>query len=148
MIRVAEVAAASRGTSEFALEASQQATACLATLRKVWSHPVLDVFSEKRIQPVMAVVLGCRSAKEQIPALLALPAFLHSYIANLVIAGVKLIPLGQTDGQLAVAELERAVLSASVQGARATLEDLGSAGLMVELTSIEHETQYTRLFRS
>ena len=148
LIRVAEVAAASRGTSEFALEALQQATACLTTLRKVWSHPVLDVFSEKRIQPVMAVVLGCRSAKEQIPALVAVPAFLNSYIANLVIAGVKLIPLGQTDGQLAVAELERAVLSASVQGARATLEDLGSAGLMVELTSIEHETQYTRLFRS
>jgi urease accessory protein len=148
LIRVAEVAAASRGTSELALESSQQATACLSTLRKVWPDPVLDLFGEERIQPVMAVVLGCRSAKEQIPALLALPAFLHSYVANLVIAGVRLIPLGQTDGQLAVAQLERAVLSASVQGAGATLEDLGSAGLMVEFTSIEHETQYTRLFRS
>jgi urease accessory protein len=148
LFEVAQLAAAFRGTSELALESSQQATACLSTLRKVWPDPVLDLFGEERIQPVMAVVLGCRSAKEQIPALLALPAFLHSYVANLVIAGVRLIPLGQTDGQLAVAQLERAVLSASVQGAGATLEDLGSAGLMVEFTSIEHETQYTRLFRS
>ena len=49
----------------------------------------------------------------------ALPAFLHSYVANLVIAGVRLIPLGQTDGQLAIAALEDAVLSASAQGNRA-----------------------------
>jgi urease accessory protein len=73
---------------------------------------------------------------------------LHSYVANLVIAGVRLIPLGQTDGQFAIAALEEAVLSASTQGSCATLDELGSAGFMVELASIAHETQYTRLFRS
>jgi urease accessory protein len=148
LMRVAEVAAASRGTSEFALESSQQATACLNTLRRVWSDRILDLFLEIQFQPVLAVVLGARSARERIPAGVALPAFLHSYVANLVIAGVRLIPLGQTDGQLAIAELEDAVLSASAQGTCATLDDLGSAGFMVELASIAHETQYTRLFRS
>jgi urease accessory protein len=148
LMRVAEVAAASRGTSEFALESSQQATACLNTLRRVWSDRILDLFLEVQFQPVLAVVLGARSAKERIPAGVALPAFLHSYVANLVIAGVRLIPLGQTDGQLAIAELEHAVLYASAQGTCATLDDLGSAGFMVELASIAHETQYTRLFRS
>jgi urease accessory protein len=148
LMRVAEVAAASRGTSEFALESSQQATACLNTLRRVWSDRILDLFLEAQFQPVLAVVLGARSARERIPAGVALPAFLHSYVANLVIAGVRLIPLGQTDGQLAIAELEHAVLYASAQGTCATLDDLGSAGFMVELASIAHETQYTRLFRS
>ena len=99
-------------------------------------------------QPVLAVVLGARSASERIPVRVALPAFLHSYVANLAIAGVRLIPLGQTDGQLAISELEDAILSASAQGNCATLDDLGSAGIMVELASIGHETQYTRLFRS
>ena len=148
LMQVAEVAAASRGTPEFALESSQQATACLNTLRQVWPDPVLDVFREIRVQPALAVVLGARTAMEGIPAGVALPAFLHSYVANLVIAGVRLIPLGQTDGQLAIAELEHAVLSTSAKGACATLDDLGSAGFMVELASIAHETQYTRLFRS
>jgi urease accessory protein len=148
LMRVAEVAAASRGTSEFALESSQQAAACLNTLRQVWFDQILDFFSEMQFQPVLAVVLGARSAKERIPARVALPAFLHSYVANLVTAGVRLIPLGQTDGQLAIAELENAVLFASAQGMCATLDDLGSAGFMVELASIAHETQYTRLFRS
>ena len=148
LMQVAEVAAASRGTPEFALESSQQATACLNTLRQVWPDPVLDVFREIQVQPALAVVLGARTAMEGIPAGVALPAFLHSYVANLAIAGVRLIPLGQTDGQLAIAELEYAVLSASAKGACATLDDLGSAGFMVELASIAHETQYTRLFRS
>jgi urease accessory protein len=148
LMRVAEVAAASRGTSEFALESAQQATACLNTLRQVWPDCILDFYSESQFRPALAVVLGARSARERIPAQVALPAFLHSYVANLVIAGVRLIPLGQTDGQLAIAKLEHAVLSASAQGSCATLDDLGSAGSMVELASIAHETQYTRLFRS
>jgi urease accessory protein len=148
LMQVAEVAAASRGTPEFALESSQQATACLNTLRQVWPDPVLDVFREIQVQPVLAVVLGARTAMEGIPAGVALPAFLHSYVANLAIAGVRLIPLGQTDGQLAIADLEDAVLSTSAKGACSTLDDLGSAGFMVELASVAHETQYTRLFRS
>ena len=148
LMRVAELAAAARGTSEFGLESSQQATACLNTLRQVWFDQILDFFSEMQFQPVLAVVLGARSARERIPARMALPAFLHSYVANLVTAGVRLIPLGQTDGQLAIAELENAVLFASAQGTCATLDDLGSAGFMVELASIAHEIQYTRLFWS
>jgi urease accessory protein len=149
---IAELAAAFRGTSEFALESSQQAAACLATLRQVWPDRVLDwlsdVLCERHVQPVFAVVLGVRSASQGNPPNLALPAFLQSYVANLVTAGVRLIPLGQTDGQLAIAELEEAVLATSTQSEEATIDDLGSAALMVEFASMAHETQYTRLFRS
>jgi urease accessory protein len=148
LTRVAELAAASRGTAEFALESLQQASACLSTLRQVWPDRILQTLAELPGQPVLAVVLGARSARENVPLGLALPAFLHSFVANLVNAGVRLIPLGQTDGQLAIAALESAVLLASAQGCRATRDDLGSAGFMVELSSIAHETQYTRLFRS
>jgi urease accessory protein len=149
---IAELAAAYRGTSEFALESSQQAGAYLATLRHVWPDLILDWLSEivheRGLQPALAVVFGVRSGREGVPVSLALPAFLQSYIANLVTAGVRLIPLGQTDGQLAIAALEEAVVAASAQAEKATIEDLGSAALMVDLASMAHETQYTRLFRS
>jgi urease accessory protein len=152
LLDVAELAAAFRGTSEFALETSQQAASCLATLRRVWPDPLLETFSELlaelRISPVLSVVLGLRAAKQDIPATLALPAFLQSYLANLITAGVRLVPLGQTDGQLALAELEPAVLAVAAQAQQATIHDLGSVGLMVDLASALHETQYTRLFRS
>jgi urease accessory protein len=152
LLEIAELAAAFRGTSEFALETSQQATACLATLRRVWPDPVIESLSELlsdlRIAPVLSVVLGVRATREKIPATMALPAFLQSYLANLVTAGVRLVPLGQTDGQLAIAELEPAVLAVASQAEQATIHDLGSAAFMVDLASASHETQYTRLFRS
>jgi urease accessory protein len=152
LFAIAELAAAYRGTSEFALESSQQATACLATLRRVWPDRTLDWLSdllcERHVQPSLAVVLGVRLASQRIPASLALPAFLLSYVANLVTAGVRLIPLGQTDGQLAITELEEAVLAVSAQAKSETIQDLGSAAFMIDLASMAHETQYTRLFRS
>jgi urease accessory protein len=152
LLEIAELAAAFRGTSEFALETSQQAASSLATLRRVWPDPLLQslsgFLSKLRIAPVLSVVLGVRAATQEIPASLALPAFLQSYLANLVTAGVRLVPLGQTDGQLAIAELEPAVLEATAQARCATIHDLGSAGFMVDLASASHETQYTRLFRS
>jgi urease accessory protein len=152
LFEIAELAAAFRGTSEFALESSQQGSACRATLRKVWPERLLDslsqLLSEREVPPVLAVILGVRSAKEGIPISVALPAFLQSYVANLVTAGVRLVPLGQTDGQLAIAALEEAVLAASARGRNAALDDLGSAAFMVDLASMAHETQYTRLFRS
>jgi urease accessory protein len=152
LFEIAELAAAFRGTSEFALESSQQAAACLTTLRHVWPDSLLDwlleILCDHHVQPVLAVVLGVRSASQGIPASLALPAFVQSYVANFVTAGIRLIPLGQTDGQLAIAELEQPILAASMQARKATIDDLGSAAFMVDLASMEHETQYTRLFRS
>jgi len=152
LFEIAELAAAFRSTAELALESSQQAASCLATLRQVWRDCVLDwlseILSSNRVQPALAVVLGARSASEHIPLSLALSAFMQSYVANLVTAGVRLIPLGQTDGQLAIAELEGAVLAATAEATRATIDDLGSVGFMVDLASMAHETQYTRLFRS
>jgi urease accessory protein len=152
LLEVAELAAAFHGTAEFALESSQQAAACLMTLNRVWPDPVLMWFSEQlrecQVRPALAVILGVRSAGERLPRCLALPAFLQSYTANLVTAGVRLIPLGQTDGQLVIAALEEAILLASEEAIRSTTDDLGSPGFMVDLASGAHETQYTRLFRS
>ena len=152
LFEIAELAAAFRGTSEFALESSQQGSACRATLRQVWPNRLLDslseLLSEREVPPVLAVILGVRSAREGIPISVGLPAFLQSYVANLVTAGVRLVPLGQTDGQLAIAALEEAVLATSMRASDATIDDLGSAAFMVDLASMAHETQYTRLFRS
>src|SRR5580704_9539410 len=152
LVEISELAAAFRGTSEFALESSQPAAACLAIFKKVWPDRTLDLLAEilreRQISPAVAVVLGVRLADEGAAFSVALPAFLQSYIANLVTAGVRLIPLGQTDGQFAIAELEHVILAASAQAKDATINDLGSAAFMVDLASTAHETQYTRLFRS
>src|SRR5262245_47156363 len=152
LLEIAELSAACRATSEFALEASQQGAACLATLRDVWRDPALDALSEglrqRSIQPVLPIVIAVQSAAEGVPVGTALRALLCALVSNCVTASVRLIPLGQTDGQRALAELEHAVLEASERALTSGVDDLGSAALMVDLASMLHETQYTRLFRS
>ena len=152
LLEVAELAAAFRGTAEFALESAQQGSACRTTLSRVWRDPFFDSFwqvlSDREVPSVVAVVIGIYSARQGVPLVLALSCFLQSYMSNLVTAGVRLIPLGQTDGQFAIAALEDTVLATTGFATTASLDDLGSAGVMVDLASMAHETQYTRLFRS
>src|SRR5215472_14681476 len=66
LVEIAELAAAFRGTSEFALESSQQAAAYLATMRQVWPDPALDCLSkilyDHDVPPAVSVVLGVGSA--------------------------------------------------------------------------------------
>src|SRR5262249_17273006 len=149
LLDTAELSAAYRATSEFALEASQQGASCLTTLRDVWGDPEIDALAEglqqRSIPPVLPIVMALRSAVEGVSVGTAVRAFLYAMVSNLVTAGVRLIPLGQTDGQRALVELEDAVLDASEHALTACLDDLGSAGVMVDLASMLHETQYTRL---
>ena len=78
----------------------------------------------------------------------ALLGYLHSWATNLVTAGVKLIPLGQTSGQKLLLELHANIGVATQEILVLEDEDLNSCGWGLALASMAHETQYTRLFRS
>lgn len=149
---ITELAAAFRGSSETALESRQQGAAFLDVTRKAWPHPILDTLAAQAAStntPVahcVAVAVAC--AAHEIPLLPALHAYLHAVGANLVSAGARLIPLGQTQAQIAIAQLSP-IISGIIERAQSTsLGDLGTAAPAVELCSLRHETQYTRLFRS
>src|SRR5262245_36974979 len=93
LLETAELAAAFRATSEFALEASQQGACGLATLREVWRDPAIDALSEglrqRSIPPVLPIVIAARSATEGVPVGTALRAFVSALVGNLVTAGVR-----------------------------------------------------------
>lgn len=78
----------------------------------------------------------------------ATAAYLQSWAANMVSAGVKLIPLGQTAGQQLLWELQETVVAAARAAASMADEDLAVANWGQALASMQHETQYSRLFRS
>ena len=146
---LAELAAAFRSTAETALESAQQGAAFLATTRQAWPSARLDAFASKRGKQAVALpVAAALAAVDAAPLPLALAAYLHAMSANLVSAGVRLIPLGQTDGQRAVAALTPVVEQTTTAALEAPLDQIGSSAFMVDWTSLRHETQYTRLFRS
>ena len=82
------------------------------------------------------------------PLRAGLNAYLNAFSANLVSASVRLVPLGQTDGQRVIAGVEGTVLDAVEEALVRDPDDFGAAALTVDWMSMQHETQYTRLFRS
>ena len=63
-------------------------------------------------------------------------------------AGVRLIPLGQSDGLRVLATLEPLIPQLVTTALAASLDDVGGAAVAADIASMRHETQYTRLFRS
>jgi urease accessory protein len=147
---ISELGAAFRGTAETALESLQQGSAFLQITRQAWPHPAIEGFARRHAGRGVAhaVVVGLTCSVHGIALQPALSSYLHAVAANLVSAGVRLIPLGQTHGQLAVAHLLPVVESVTERAERVDLEDLGTAAPGLERCSALHETQYTRLFRS
>jgi urease accessory protein len=146
----AELAMAWRGTAEMALEARQQGASFLAITRQAWPHPAIEAFAARHDgQAALPIAVGLASAAHGVALEAVLTGFLQTFAANLVSAAVRAIPLGQTDGQLALAALEPVVAAAATAAlAVEDIEQVGTAAPLLDWCSMRHETQYTRLFRS
>lgn len=142
------LALAWRGTAELVLESTQQGGSFLTITRRAWPHPGLDAFAARNPAVALPVALGLAGALHGIPAGALLAGSLHAFAANLISAAVRIVPLGQTDGQTALAALAPVVDDAVARALGTALDDLGTATPMVDWCSMQHETQYTRLFRS
>jgi len=146
---IADLAAAWRGTAETALETMAQGSAFLKVTNAAWPDARLAAFTGRHGGAVAhPVAFGAAAAWHDVPLRPALFGFLSAFAANLISAGVRLVPLGQTDGQIATATLLAALETATEAGLDADLNTLGTATPMLDLFSMRHETQYTRLFRS
>jgi urease accessory protein len=146
---VAELAAALVPSKERLLETTTQGRAFLEATRAAWPCQALarlDMAWDGAVALPVAVGIAC--AGHSIACEPALHAFLHALTANWISAGVRLIPLGQSDGQRVLAALEATVATTATRALKTPLDDVGSSALRADLASMRHETQYTRLFRS
>jgi urease accessory protein len=145
---IAAFAAAFRGTSELALEASAQGAAFLKALVAGWPEIVAAEPLRQWKRPVYAVAFGAAASVAGIEARLAIVTYLHAFCSNLVSAALRLMPIGQSDGLACLAQLSKTLPALADQLELTPFEDIGAAALMVDFCSMRHETQYTRLFRS
>lgn len=156
-------------SKERRLETLAQGTAFLDAIAKAWPWPGLAAVRDAlgvanpgvanpgvgdpasgslRDEVPYPIAVAAVCAGHGVPVRPALHAYLHAFAANLVSAGVRLIPLGQSDGQRVTAGLSAAVEACLDQALSAPLEALGGIALAADIASMRHETQYTRLFRS
>jgi urease accessory protein len=78
----------------------------------------------------------------------ALAAYLFAWIENQVLAAVKTVPLGQTQGQRMMLALTDRIDAAVERAVSMHDEELVNLAPGLALLCARHETQYTRLFRS
>ena len=146
---VAELAAALAPSKERHLETTAQGNAFIEATRAAWPCAALDRLKQAWDGPVAyPVAVAVAAAGHGMAVKPALAAFLQALIANWVSAGVRLVPLGQTDGQRVLAALEPVVSDTAQRALATSLDDMGASAFRADLASLRHETQYTRLFRS
>jgi urease accessory protein len=150
LVRVAELAAALHPSQERRIESLAQGDAFRRIASATMAEHSLAMLEDAELAYPVAV--GILAADYSIDLAATLTAYLHAVIGNLVSAGQRLVPLGQTDGQAAIMALKPIVLATVKRACGLADGDpfpfLGSATFAADLASMWHETQYTRLFRT
>jgi urease accessory protein len=141
---VMELAEALVGSAERHLEIMAQGEA-FAAAASAWPHPVRALLGER---PPYAVAIGALAAAQAVPLDKTIAAFLHALASQGVSAAIRLGVLGQRRGVGILAALEPVILEVSGRAGKSTLDDLGSATVIADISAIRHETQHSRLFRS
>lgn len=95
-----------------------------------------------------AVATALAAAAWELPRDATLHAYAWGWLENQVLAGVKLVPLGQVAGQRLLLALAPRIPAAVATAQALADDDLGGSLPIVAIASSLHETQYTRLFRS
>jgi len=145
---IIELAAAFVPSAERRLETLAQGMAFLAATQAAWPEPRIEALGVDGGEVAYPVAVGACAAVHGLPLAETAQAFVQAFAANIVSAGVRLIPLGQSDGLRVLARLESLIPHVATAGLAATLDDIGSAAVTADIASMRHEGQYTRLFRS
>ena len=134
-----------RETKELRNEEHQRGRAMLALISQLNS----EISKTKPTQSICQLgVFAQYCAYEHISLDLALQGYAYSWLESHTMAAVKLVPLGQTVGQQILFTLSEEIPSVIDAAKIVQADDIGYANPAQIFASCQHETQYSRLFRS
>jgi urease accessory protein len=127
-------------SAERLAETAEQGAAFARTTAAVWG---LD------LPPLThPVAVGRAAALMGLPLPDTLALYLHAVTASLASAAQRLVPLGQTEAQAAVARLAPLCARLADEAETRGRDDLSSAAWAADIAAMRHETLQPRLFRS
>ncbi|WP_181168310.1 urease accessory protein UreF [Mesorhizobium sp. B2-5-3] len=141
---VATLAEALAGSRERHAETMLQGAAFLKAAA-AWPTPVLERLPA---DCAYCVAVGAVAGGNGIALQDALSAFLQAFFSNLVQAAIRLGVIGQSGATSLLAGFEPLALATAARASRSTLDDLGGCAFVSDIVAMQHETQYSRLFRS
>lgn len=139
-IEVDVQARAFASTAERLKETDLQGAAFCDTVRAVW-----EIDLGRLCYPV---AVGRAAALMKLDPDLSTAMYLQAFIGNLVAAAMRLVPLGQVDGQKVQTALKPKCAAIAKASLNATLDDLHGSAWGSDIAAMRHETQYSRVFRS
>jgi urease accessory protein len=127
-------------SSERLLETTQQGAAFCDTTRAVWGLALSGL--------TYPVAIGRAARLQGLPLDLTCVLFLQAVIGNLVAAAVRLVPLGQTEGQATLAGLAPLCRQVAEIALGQTPDDMTNHAFAVDIAAMHHETLTVRIFRT
>lgn len=141
--------AATRETSELRLQAEQMGRSFVEWLRPACTGDArIDTLAALRPAPLWPVAYALALARSGAGPREGLVAFAFAWAENLVQAALKAVPLGQAAGQRVLAALAEQIPQAVDEALATSPHDRRSFAPMLAVISAQHESQYSRLFRS
>ena len=140
---------ATRETAELRAETLQMGYSMKRLLHELgdFPQPLLDAIAVSPT-PTFVYTWTCAVAAWQIPPQDALTAWLWSWAENQAMAALKAVPLGQAAGQRLLQEIGRRLPAVVERALTLDPADYSNFAPGFAIACCNHETQYTRLFRS
>jgi len=139
-LEIVDLALALSAGGERHMETLNQGTAFAKTASAVLERPF--------VAGAFPTVVGDVAKDQNIDLEQVVRAYLHAFVANLVSAAVRFVPLGQVEGQKVLNALFPDIDGVAGEALTSTIADLGSSCLLADLASISHETLEPRIFRT
>jgi urease accessory protein len=138
---------AARETEELRLQ-SWQMGGSLIKLALELTPEIADSLSAIGNPCNYAIAFGVVARAWQIDREATILAYVHTWVANQLGVGIKSIPLGQTAGQQILWQLQPNIDALARTIPTLADRDLYACSWGLSLASMQHETLYSRLFRS
>ena len=140
---------AARDTAEFRAETIQMGYSLskLVVELKIADASLLEILASQPEVP-LPTAFACAAEALAVPHEAALLGLLFSMIENQVLACVKSVPLGQVSGQRLLLSLHPVLEAAANHAQRLGDDELCNWAPGLSLLSMQHEVQYSRIYRS
>jgi urease accessory protein len=127
-------------SSERLTETCDQGAAFARTVDAIWATTLGTL--------TYPVALGRAARVRGLPLDLTARMYLHGFTANLISAAVRLVPLGQTEGQRLLSDLAPLIAKTAEEAITQPCDELASTCFAADIAAMHHETQYSKVFRT
>ena len=122
------------------LETKLQGSAFAKIIEDVWQQDIGELS--------LPVAVALAAKNESIEQDLILPAYLQAFCSNLISVAIRLIPIGQTEGQRIMFELSSTISDLVQSASESEIDDLNSACFFSDVSAMEHEHLQPRIFKT